>query len=121
MPDWNLNVFGELSVKLIPILSSSQPEPYLVMLSNHPDVTIPYEYPEIKYRTAPLSEPWNWSDPTDTDARGYGPYIIDRYTEYDSSAGVLTVWHVLSVWLGDDPDDTPYGVYTTSTSMLWPP
>jgi hypothetical protein len=105
------NLFRELSVKIIEEGLSVGEEPYLLMLSNH-------GIGGVMYRTAKLSTPQNWSDPIGTGRDGYGPYIIDKFTEYDAPTDTLNVWHVLSIWKGSP---TPYGVYTTFSQIPWPP
>ena len=101
-----------LSAKLI---RSASEESVIVLLSNH-DVPIS----NIRARTARLSTPWIVSEPepTLTGTRGYGPYIIDEYIEHDGYTGDIGLYHVISVWEGNDY--TPYGVYTGYEEVTWP-
>ncbi len=100
-------LFGEISVKLVK--GDTPDDHYLVLLSNHNGPT------RVQYRTAPLSEPDTWSAPEQTTARGYGPYIVDAYTEVDE--GKLKMYHFISAWNGLWESNVlglgePYGVFT---------
>lgn len=110
---------GELSVQLVDGLG-------FVMLSN--EVWCPQETcetrddvsVEVVFRYAPRSRPWELGGLHPTGAGGYGPHMIERFTEYN--AGVLSVWHLSSTWWGHNPPnwtlfDTPYGVQTTHTTI----
>ncbi|MCP4680458.1 MAG: DUF4185 domain-containing protein [Deltaproteobacteria bacterium] len=132
-PNHTKQVFGELSVKLVKGDSPGQHR--LVMLSNHMD-----DDNRVQYRTASLHSPHQWSTPESTTASGYGPYIIDRYTEIGDDDKlhmyhVISSWNGLFMWLDFSPDPPlpnpfaqPYGVFTrplilesTGERPDWPP
>jgi len=126
--DRKLYWFGEFSVRLV----VTGGKPYLVMLSNHSNITNDDLHDlSILYRTASLFEPNLWTPPLQTCARGYGPYIIDQYTRV--SSGKLIVYHMIQGWNGTEPGDRDheaYGVFTTQlrlrndtkcTAPSWPP
>ncbi len=124
--------FGEFSVRLI---KDGDDNPHLVMLANHPGR-------RIYYRSASLFEPDTWSEPEMTCAVGYGPYIIDAFTELNGDCteiepGQLTLYHAVQGWTGynycaqswlypncakqgkepDGPNHEAYGVFTTQLRM----
>jgi hypothetical protein len=75
--------------------------------------------------TAPLSAADLGSfaavDPWTTNTAGYGPYIIDAYSDSEYTGADIALWHTISVWQGDSPTSpTPYGVYTGSEVVPWP-
>ncbi len=60
----------------------------------------------------------------DTNTSGYGPYIIDAYSDDsypgEGPRGDIVLWHTVSVWNGKaPPDNTPYGVYTGKEVIPW--
>ncbi len=117
------SVFGEVSVKLI--------DDHFVMLSNHPSFSSDGSaFVSIYYRTAPWDRPEKWSEPQATDGFGYGPFILDRYTEIidDGEGKRLRVFHVLSTWNPTLNPEEPYSVMTkqlklksTGQPPTWPP
>ncbi len=122
--DDHRQIFGELSVKLVK--GTTPDEHHLVMLSNHISTTIDND--RVQYRTAHLDEPQTWSLPVDTTARGYGPYIIDQYTEVVGNS--LLMYHLVSAWNGENESNggEPYGVFSrplklaaTNDFPVWPP
>jgi hypothetical protein len=115
-----LNAFGELSVKLIRDEQNPQSIPFLVMLSNH-------RKSPVLFRTARLVRPDKWSEPEQTDIKGYGPYILDGAISAKNEK--LELYYVISTWDGVG-GESPYGVYTTplklaeksgSAPPTWPP
>ncbi|MCP4675017.1 MAG: hypothetical protein GY854_05830 [Deltaproteobacteria bacterium] len=115
-PDWERNLFGEFSVKLI---SNGIPEgesPYLVMLSGMATDDI------VQYRHTRLDEFWQWPSSVDVDAHGYGNYIVDKYTRYKSLGdGSLSLFFLSSKWDGVDIL-FDYGVYSDKHVVSpWPP
>lgn len=132
-------LFGEVSVKLI-LEGPAGMTPTLVMLSNHqgsaediPDRDETGDWKALKshfrntpifVRTASLDTPHLWSAPEPTGVSGYGPYIIDRFTDWDEEAGELSLWHVVSMWRGPPMSDfqriSQYGVATTEVRIPWP-
>ncbi len=110
-----LNVFGELSAKLI---RSASEESVIVLLSNH--VMNDPDENNVRARTARLSTPWIVSGHSEPypGTKGYGPYIIDEYIEHDGYTGDIGLYHVITVWEGNDY--TPYGVYTGYEEVTWP-
>lgn len=123
-PVINKAQFGELSVRLY----KHSGEAYFVMLYNRGGVL---------YRTAHVSSPQEWSNGKYTKGGygnpyyyniftrervyghyGYGPYIVDKYTKFDSDG--LHLWHFLSSWEGPK-SLSPYGVYSAETVIPWPP
>ncbi|MCP4604529.1 MAG: VWA domain-containing protein, partial [Proteobacteria bacterium] len=85
----------------------------------------------VFYRTAKLSQPWGLS--TRGEARsnsgkalnGYGVFAIEGGKTYYEEGVGLNVLHTISSWDGrTDPDASdahPYGIYTRSTLIPWPP
>jgi hypothetical protein len=123
-PIWaSESVFGETSARLI-ASADTEVESGIVLLNGNP------WSPWVLYWKAPLYEPWGGDfgagTPAETKTSGYGPYIIDSYSD-DSypgsgSAGEIVLWHTISVWnglLSPDPDRTPYGVYTGKEVIPW--
>ncbi|MCP4605501.1 MAG: DUF4185 domain-containing protein [Proteobacteria bacterium] len=116
-------VFGEMSVKLI--------DGYFVLLSNHIHmINEDSGFVRIYYRTAPFTRPEKWSKPEATQGVGYGPYILDRYTEIleIDAAEYLQVYHVLSTWNTTLDSGEPYAVMTRPLTLMstgefptWPP
>jgi len=110
--------FGEISVKLIRQGILEGDEAYLVMLYNCP-------LNPVQHRIAKLSSPWDWTqayEPSDPDKHvfGYGPFIMEKFTEYDAESETLRLWHTISSWKGSYMVD--YGVFTTWTDISpWPP
>jgi len=51
---------------------------------------------------------------------GYGPYIMDRFTSYNSTTKRLTLWHTISSWNDGGPAVGPYGVYTRESVLSLP-
>ncbi len=126
--DPKLYWFGEFCVRLV----ITGGKPYLVMLSNHSNITNDELHDlSVLYRTASLFTPSLWTAPEQTCARGYGPYVFDRYTRV--SAGKLVMYHQIQGWNGTGPTDydhEAYGVFTTRlrlrsgtecTAPTWPP
>jgi len=126
--DRELYWFGEISVRLV----IADNEPFLVMLSNHANINSDELHAiSILYRTSSLFTPDMWAGPKQTCGRGYGAYIIDRYTSVKS--GTLTMYHMIQGWNGTAPSDLnheAYGVFTTRlrlrndgecTPPPWPP
>lgn len=115
--NWSLpeDIFGEFSVKLIREGGTLT----LVMLSQH------LYADRIQYRTAALANPTAWSEPEPANTNGYGPYIIEEFTNYDAENQSLELWHVVSHWKGGISNGIPfpdYGVYTNSIVISpWPP
>ncbi len=89
----------------------------------------------VRFRSANLSRPWNFSPPSDPltgldeaglakPVDGYGPFIMDRYTAYNTATHLMEIWYVVSSW---DPtkgawnNSSPYGVYTRKNTFHWPP
>jgi len=112
--------FGEYSVKLIP--ESRIEDMHLVMISNH---NVKWQYGgRVTYRTASLLDPDKWSDPLLTCAVGYGPYIIDEYTEIKKGiTNRLVIYHTVSSWNGNPHPrfHEPYGVFTTQLRLRQDP
>ena len=113
-PDWEqVRVFGELSARLI---RSNDPntESQIVLLNNNAGAVLSWK--------APLSAPWGYDfdhlAPSLTKTKGYGPYIIDAYSDSEYTGNPITLWHTISVW--DGTTNTPYGVYTGSEVISWP-
>jgi hypothetical protein len=113
-------VFGEISAQLI---RSNDPDysSEIVLLSNN-------DWNEwVYFWRAPLYEPWSGMieavDPGETLTKGYGPYIIDAYSddEYPGTGpdGDVVLWHTISVW--DGTVFRPYGVYTGEETIQWLP
>jgi len=105
-------LFGEISVKLFP--TSNLEEAYLILLANH-EMRLDIGG-RVYYRTAPLLNPDQWSDPQLTCGIGYGPYILDGYVEVEpGTPDRLWLYHTLVAWNGKHPPQTiePYGVFTT--------
>jgi len=108
--------FGELSVKLIP--DDDFEDMHLVMLSNHQMSWDLGGY--VYYRTAKLSKPETWTTPMITCAVGYGPYIMDQFTNVkDGNPDRLMLYHTISAWNGNHPERTrePYGIFTTQLRL----
>ncbi len=107
-----LNLFGELSAKLI---RSGSEESVIVLLSNH--LFYSANDNNVRARTARLSTPWIVSVPSEPvpGTKGYGPYIIDEYIEHDGYTGDIGLYHTISVWRYG-----PYGVYTGYEEVAWP-
>ncbi|MCK9460977.1 MAG: hypothetical protein M0R80_15180 [Proteobacteria bacterium] len=115
--DWDVKkVFGELSARLI---RSDDPTvaPQVVLLNNNEGNVFAWK--------APLSAPWGGDfaalDPDPTLTFGYGPYIIDAFSDdtYPGNGpdGGVVLWHTISVWNGTE--QTPYGVYTGKEVIPW--
>jgi hypothetical protein len=103
--------FGEFSVKRVHQFDT------IIMLSNHPGQ-------RVAYRTASLLNPDVWSEPLLTCAVGYGPYIIDEYTQIEyGSLYRLIAYHTISSWNGlPNPRlHEPYGVFTTQLRLRQDP
>jgi len=98
----------------VTLVRSSIEDSVIVLLSNH--LQIPS--PNVLARTAGLSMPWLLSSSASTNTDGYGPYIIDRYTQHDGLTGNIGLYHTVSVWHGGL--FTPYGVYTGYEEITWP-
>ena len=112
-PDEQKNYwFGEFSLKLIPTKDIENMR--LVLLSNHPGR-------KILYRTASLLNPDKWAEPQLTCAVGYGPYIIDKYTEIKD--GRLIMYHTIDGWNGNPNPflHEPYGVFTAQLRLRQDP
>ena len=107
-PETSSALFGEASVKLV--------ENRLIMLSNHLNHAGDDVYVRVYYRTAPIDSPHDWSRPQATEAVGYGPYILDRYTEIENNA--LIVHHMLSTWNPSLSPEEPYAVVTTQLRLM---
>jgi len=118
--DWDVKkVFGELSARLI---RSDDPsvDTQVVLLNNNSGNVFAWK--------APLSAPWGGDfaidplDPYPTLTFGYGPYIIDAFSDdtYPGTGpgGDVVLWHTISVWQGPN-SDTPYGVYTGKEVIPW--
>ncbi len=112
------NVFGEFSVKIITDGLDYEDPPALVMLSSHPLVTNSNN--RVRFRSTRLNTFWEWDDSQSADAIGYGTYIIDKFTKYNSAgSGSLTLWFLTSKW--GVPPTNPYGVYSDSVTISpWP-
>jgi hypothetical protein len=116
-------LFGELSVMRV--------DNHFVMLSGHIRLTTPRSgFLRIMYRTAELGRPEIWAEPLATGGVGYGPYILDRYTEIvGTGAGQrLSLYHVVSTWNPSFDPGEPYAVMTRPLNLLdtgqpppWPP
>jgi hypothetical protein len=154
--------FGELSVKLVKdgsfsrlVMLSNHPIPdwdekdeMLAAIVNgvkvnpitpHPDGFDTHDYRwnrgGIYFRSARLEAPWDWSEAEYTGTPGYGPYIIDRFTEVETipaapggmDSFLLTLLHTTSVWNGELAENRgsgipgAYGVYTTRTMHVVQP
>ena len=125
-PDWNSEshlVFGEISARLI-FSDDPNVDPAIVLLGNNDWSQWVYAW------KAPLSEPWAGDivagNPHTTNTSGYGPYIIDSFSDYSfpgsGPGGDIVLWHTTSVWNGtpqNDPNHTPYGVYTGQEVIPW--
>jgi hypothetical protein len=108
--------FGEISVTLVPYQSVE--DVYLILLSNH-EMRVDIGG-RVYYRTAPLMNPDDWSDPQLTCGIGYGPYIIDETIDIDwGSPDRLTLYHTIVAWNGKHPPLTiePYGIFTTQLRL----
>lgn len=101
------SLFGEVSVKLF--------ENRLIMLSNHFQEAGGDTFVRVYYRTAPLAEPQSWTEPQATEAVGYGPFILDRYTSVSGSR--LIVYHLLSTWNPSFSPEEPYSVVSTQLTL----
>jgi len=131
IPGQRKTQFGEISVKLIREGIPEGDEPYFVLLYNYEPIIIQPHY--IQHRIAELSSPWDWTQPNEPSnenekVKGYGPFIMEKFTEYDAESETLRLWHTISSWTGDGiegegiEDYTDYGVYTTWTEISpWPP
>jgi hypothetical protein len=136
---WNTPpVFGEISARLV--RSATDPLDSKVILLGNNDwsfLTLPedQEYNDLRMVyawRAPLVTPWAgdfWNEaapepgpnPLVTETAGYGPYIIDEFSD-DTYPGLgpdgdIVLWHTISVWQGTVT--TPYGVYTGSEVIPW--
>jgi len=110
------DLFGEFSVKLVSDGVAAGSSPHLVMLSYHDFA------PGVQLRTTSLEKFWEWSTPTTLDAHGYGPYIIDEFTNFSESNATLELWFTTSKWDGTYPNYTNYGIYTDHAEISpWPP
>jgi len=122
--------FGEISVKLIRKGITEGEEPYFVMLYNYEKL---FEVTYIQHRMAALSAPWDWTPPfepgeNENRVPGYGPFIMEKFTEYDAESETLRLWHTISSWKGIGNEEAgietyrDYGVFTTWTDISpWPP
>ncbi|MCP4599581.1 MAG: hypothetical protein GY847_03410 [Proteobacteria bacterium] len=133
------NTFGIKSVKIININKQGIKPHILIFYNNRNKSHWMGETmwrPGVAYRTAPLWQPWNLSPKVkvnnlyDNHVDGYGPYIIEKFTEYVEpetvkQRGRLEIWHTISSWAGMRPPYgflySPYGVYTKMTKFPWPP
>ena len=112
-----LQVFGEISAWLIRSSVAGVP-PKIVLLNNNT------ANGWVLAWKAPLDRPWDphgdfaFLTPADTKTYGYGPYIIDAYSDKKYTGDDITLWHTISVW--DGSINTPYGVYTGSEVISWP-
>jgi hypothetical protein len=116
-------IFGEVSITRV--------NDYFVMLSNHATFSNDKTpFGRIYYRTARIESPDIWSEPVATSAVGYGPYIMDRYTEIKGGnfGQELIVYHVLSIWNPEFVPEEPYAANTKQLLLLktgrppqWPP
>ncbi len=107
--------FGEFSAKMIRHGIEDDEPPAIVMLSGHG--MIADEYDNVRLRMTTLDKFWQWGPAQSTGAVGYGPYMIDAFTEYDSAGdGSLTLWFLTSKW-----GYGPYGVYSDFVEISpWP-
>jgi hypothetical protein len=108
--------FGEISVKFV--LAHEIEDTYLVLLSNH-EMRVDIGG-RVYYRTAPLLNPDDWSDPQLTCGIGYGPYILDGHIGVeDGNPDRLILYHSIVAWNGKHPRLTiePYGVFTTQLRL----
>jgi hypothetical protein len=84
-----------------------------------------WEMGHVFFRWASGGSPWSWSEPEDTGTTGYGPYIIDAFTEltteylYPGDIHYAELWYTTSVWNGSNLPGA-YGVYTTSSTHVIP-
>jgi hypothetical protein len=121
-------VFGEISARLI--RSTMDPlDSKLILLGSNDWSTQPDYGNNLRWIYAwsmSLREPWGEdfvnTPPHTTKTAGYGPYIIDEFSDAtypgsDPTGQSITLWHTISVWQGTV--DTPYGVYTGSEVIPW--
>lgn len=123
--------FGETQVTLVP-KEACPPEKRdrcqdtLLLLANQGN--------GVFLRTAPLSRPGarstaqphqpSWSRPYRTSAAGYGPFVVEDFTQITTSPqGTMTLemYHVISSWDGKGPrqlDRNPYGVFTRQLRLV---
>ncbi len=83
-------------------------------------INIPHEG-RVYLRTASLGEPEHWSQPQMTCGVGYGPYIMDEFTEVKKgNPDRLILYHTISAWNGDQLPQVqePYGVFTTKVRLM---
>ncbi|MFO8073387.1 MAG: hypothetical protein R6V85_16095 [Polyangia bacterium] len=107
-------VFGEISARL---LRSDDPQvtSKVLLLNNS------WSSNWVLYWWIPLDTPDRGDlhfanlNPNQTNTSGYGPYIIDAYSDdiYDGG-GSVNIWHTVSVW-----GYGPYGVYTGEEDIPW--
>jgi hypothetical protein len=127
------SIFGEISATRVTIDNVE----YLMLLSNHnsfddldeslgdPFKCIAgnsFNYVDncvvstpIQIRLARLDAPHLWSAPVASTGIGYGPYIIDDFTQVNAEGEIL-IAHVLSAWMGGN---TLESNRLSSTSTCW--
>ncbi|MCP4679389.1 MAG: hypothetical protein GY854_28650 [Deltaproteobacteria bacterium] len=114
-PSLKDSVFGEFSVKIVRDGIADGDPPALVMLSSgHELITDPSD--NVRFRATRLDTFWDWGAAQMTGGQGYGSYIVEKFTDYDSSADSLTLWFLTSKW-----GYGPYGVYSDNVTISpWP-
>ena len=89
-----------------------------------------WRYGRVYLRTANPLTPWDLSAPKNTGNAGYGPYIMDEFTDVvpsmcdggklpDFPGYDVSLWHTVSSWHGPFLPGA-YGVYTTSSQVCIP-
>jgi hypothetical protein len=89
-----------------------------------------WRYGRVYLRTANPNAPWDLSAPMNTGNAGYGPYIIDEFTDVvpsmcdggklpDLPGYDVSLWHTVSSWHGPFLPGA-YGVYTTNSQVCIP-
>lgn len=131
-------VFGEISARVIRAETGPLDSKIILLGSNDWSFlslkTDPrYNNLRLVYAwRAPLTSPWagdygteEYPDlgPVTTNTAGYGPYIIDAFSDStypgsDPTGQNVTLWHTISVWQGPG-SGTPYGTYTGSEAIPW--
>jgi hypothetical protein len=112
-------VFGELSARVIRLDGLSIKGPQIFLLNNNPWSEM-VQYWKV-LRNAPWAGDLGDVSPTPTATKGYGPYIIDAFSDATAPGSGpnqgIVLWHTISVW--DGTSATPYGVYSGSEVIPW--
>jgi hypothetical protein len=111
------HLFGEISATLV----RGENDRKIFLLSN----------PGVNAWSFSIKTPWKADQADDTEppqphkleTKGYGPYIIDRYSdkEWSPDSGMVgpKFYHLISTWHGAIINDAPYGVYSGSEIVPW--